>query len=388
MSFPQNRKYYSLFIQDDLNRCDPARIILVICLMSCLLFLYSCDTNSVTVKNDGNSGFNTGSEWLVPEHEVINGGPGKDGIPSIERPEFKAVDEIDFIPAERRVLGIIKGGEILAYPHQILDWHEIVNDNSRVTITYCPLTATGIAWDPRQGPDFGTSGLIFRNNLVAYDRKSESLWSQMRLRSINGEHLGANIEPLNVIDTTWKTWTLMYPESKVLTTNTGHSRDYNSYAYGKSYSENDGIILFPTKNRGDNRLNAKTRVHGIFTDEELDENSIVRVYEISKFHSDIELIHDRLNNEDFIVIGSSKLDFAIAYKAVMRDGVQLSFEAVQNRLPVVMEDREGTMWNVFGEAVEGPRQGQRLLPAKSYSGYWFGFRDMFNLPEIYQFDAQ
>ncbi|MEX0944238.1 MAG: DUF3179 domain-containing protein, partial [Balneolaceae bacterium] len=360
----------------------------VIGLMYCMIFLYSCDTNSVTVNNDENSRFNTESEWLVPEHEVITGGPGKDGIPPIESPEFKPVDEIDFIPDERRVLGIIKGGEILAYPHQILDWHEIVNDDSHVTITYCPLTATGIAWDPKQGPDFGTSGLIFRNNLVAYDRKTESLWSQMRLRSINGEHLGAGIEPLNVLDTTWETWKMMYPDSKVLTDNTGHSRDYDSYAYGKSYSEIDGIILFPTKNRGDRRLNAKARVHGVFIDEELDENSLVRVYEIRKFDSDIELIHDQLNDEEFIVIGSSKLDFAIAYKAVMRDGVQLFFEAVQDRLPVVMKDQEGTLWNVFGEGVEGPRQGQRLIPAKSYSGYWFAFRDMFIMPEIYQFPTQ
>ena len=385
MSYSENNK---LFIHSDFTRRNLAGMIRVVCLIYCTIFLYSCDTNSVTVKNDGNSGFITGSEWLVPEHEVINGGPGKDGIPPIERPKFKSVDEIDFIPDDRRVLGIIKGGNILAYPHQILDWHEIVNDESNVTITYCPLTATGIAWNPKEGPDFGTSGRIFRNNLVAYDRNSESLWSQMRLRSINGEHMGAAIEPLNVIDTTWETWKMMYPASKVLTTETGHSRDYNSYAYGKSYSENDGIILFPTKNRGDNRLNAKARVHGVFIDEELDENSLVRVYEISKFNNEIELIHDHLNGVEYIVIGSSTFDFAIAYKAVMRDGTQLLFEAVQDRLPIVMKDREGTFWNVFGEAVEGPRQGQRLLPAKSYSGYWFAFRDMFHLPEIYQFDPQ
>ncbi|MEX2347453.1 MAG: DUF3179 domain-containing (seleno)protein [Balneolaceae bacterium] len=189
------------------------------------IFLIGCDRDN-SVNNEGGTVFNTSSEWLVPEHQVINGGPGKDGIPPIENPDFKPAGEIDFIPDERRVLGIMMGAEAVAYPHQILAWHEIVNDNSNITITYCPLTATGIAWDPLQGPDFGTSGLIFRNNLVAYDRKTESLWSQMRLRSINGEHIGASIDPLNVIDTTWKTWKAMYPDSKVLTTRTGHNRDY------------------------------------------------------------------------------------------------------------------------------------------------------------------
>ncbi|MEX0647471.1 MAG: DUF3179 domain-containing protein [Balneolaceae bacterium] len=351
------------------------------------IFLIGCDRDN-SVNNEGGTVFNTSSEWLVPEHQVINGGPGKDGIPPIENPDFKPAGEIDFIPDERRVLGIMMGAEAVAYPHQILAWHEIVNDNSNITITYCPLTATGIAWDPLQGPDFGTSGLIFRNNLVAYDRKTESLWSQMRLRSINGEHIGASIDPLNVIDTTWKTWKAMYPDSKVLTTRTGHNRDYQAYAYGKSYSETDGIILFPTLNRTDNRLNAKTRVHGIFVDEQLEEDSKVRVYEISQFSEDIEVIHDEIDDQKYVIIGSSTLDFAIAYKTILHDDTELFFEAVLDDLPVVMKDQEGNLWTVFGEAVEGPRSGQRLNAAKSYSGFWFAFRDMFTLPEIYSFDEE
>lgn len=368
-----------------------AYILRIALLMLCIPYLISCDTNSVTVNdndNDEKTEFDNGSEWLVPEHEVINGGPGKDGIPSIDNPEFISVNEADFIPDERRIIGLIKAGEVLGYPHQILDWHEVVNDGSRVTITYCPLTATGIAWKPKEGPDFGTSGRIFRNNLVAYDRETESLWSQMRLRSINGEHIEASIEPLNILDTTWETWKLMYPESRILSRKTGFSRDYLSYAYGKSYSENDGIILFPTKNKGDKRLKTKARVHAILSSEALTENSLVRVYQISKFSDEIELILDVFEDEEYVIIGSSSLEFAIAYKTKMRDGTQLKFEAVQDNLPVVMKDQGGTSWSVFGEAVEGPRQGQRLVPARSYTGYWFAFRDMFILPEIYQFDTQ
>jgi hypothetical protein len=352
----------------------------------CSVHLWGCNTDTANVRNGSSATFNTESGWLVAEHEVINGGPGKDGIPPIESPDYISTGQADFIPDERRVLGIIREGDIIAYPHQILDWHEIVNDPSNMTITYCPLTATGIAWDPRQGPGFGTSGLLFRNNLVAYDRKTESLWSQMRMRSINGEHLGASIDPLNILDTTWKTWKAMYPDSKVLSTKTGHDRDYRSYAYGKSFEEKDELILFPTINRGDTRLNAKARVHGIFTDEILEEDSKVRVYEISNLSNEIEVIHDEIDEVKFVIVGSSELDFAIAYKSVMHDGIELQFEAVLNELPVVMKDQEGNLWSVFGEAVDGPRKGQRLRPAKSYSGFWYAFRDMFTLPEIYSAD--
>jgi hypothetical protein len=360
-------------------------------LIMCAAFLYSCDLNSIKTSTGDGSGSNIDSEWLVPEHEVIDGGPGRDGIPSIDNPKFAPANQIDFIPDERRVLGIKRGDEIRAYPIQILDWHEIVNDRfdgQSVAVTYCPLTATGIAWIPRTGSEYGTSGRIFRNNLVAYDRNTGNLWLQMRLRSIHGTRMGEIIEPLNVIETTWNTWKSMYPNSKVLTNKTGFSRDYQTYAYGEDYPENHGLILFPTMYRNDTRLNAKTRIHGIIADDTLEENSTTRVYEINKFGEGIKVLHDELKGNEYVIIGSTSLDFAIAYKTTMRDGTQLSFEPVQDELPVVMEDQDGNKWNIFGEAVDGPRSGQRLRPATSYSGYWFAFRDIFRLPEIYQFDSQ
>ena len=355
--------------------------------LALLFAVSSCDNNSVSGGNFGGLNIETGSEWLIPEHEVFDGGPGKDGIPPIENPKFTIATEVDFVQDERRVLGMVKGEEVVAYPVQILDWHEIVNDDSQVTITYCPLTATGIAWDPREGPDFGTSGLIFRNNLIAYDRQTESLWSQMRLRAINGEHLGASVNPLNVLDTTWETWKKLYHDSKVLNTSTGHMRDYRSFAYGKEYDTTDGIIVFPLIRTTDNRLPDKARVHGVFIDEELDDKSTVRLYEISKFDSGIQVIQDSIEEEEFVVIGSSGYSFAIAYK-LFSEGLDLEFEAVQDQLPVVMVDDEGTKWNIFGEAVEGPGTGRRLRPAKSYSGFFFAFREMFELPEIYNFDTE
>lgn len=352
-------------------------------------YLFGCERSSVTRESGNNPDFKT--QWLVPEHEVIDGGPGRDGIPSIDNPQFAPVDEIDFIPDDRRILGLKHAGEIRAYPHQILDWHEIVNDEfdgRSITITYCPLSATGIAWIPREGSEFGTSGRLFRNNLVAYDRNTGSLWVQMRMRSVNGSRMGENIIPLNIIETTWETWKKLYPESKVLTTKTGFSRNYQSYAYGEDYAENHEILLFPTYNRKDNRLERKTRVHGIIPSDTLVEQSTARVYEIEKFGDDITVVHDEVEGEEYVVVGSGSFDFVAAYKTELRDGTRLSFQAVRDELPIVMEDQEGNRWDLFGEAVEGPRSGERLRPAKSYSGYWFAFRDMFRLPEIYTFEDQ
>lgn len=164
-------------------------------LLICMGIIYSCDIQNVSNGDNDDSSSSAESEWLVPEYEVLDGGPGRDGIPSIDNPKFAPAHEIDFIPDSRRVIGVKHHDEIRAYPIQILDWHEIVNDDyngTSVAVTYCPLSATGIAWIPREGSEFGTSGRIFRNNLVAYDRQTGSFWVQMRLRAVNGPRIGEN----------------------------------------------------------------------------------------------------------------------------------------------------------------------------------------------------
>lgn len=352
-----------------------------------MLFISGC-----TGSTDSDSG-SPGEEeaWLIPEEEVFDGGPGKDGIPSIDRPNFSSVDEADFIPDERKVLGVKIDDEVRAYPHQILDWHEIVNDqigDSALAITFCPLTGTGIGWNRTingQATEFGVSGLLFRNNLIPYDRATDSGWSQMQMRGVLGTHSGRSTETINVIETTWSTWKLMYPESQVLTTDTGFNRNYEGYAYGRSYSTDHSNILFPVKNE-DDRLEDKVLVHGVIANETADENATARVYELRKFGEDITVIQDQLGGKDIVLVGSSDLDFAASFEPILDDGTRLSFLPVQDELPVVMQDQEGNRWDVFGYAVEGPRQGEQLQPTKSYTGYWFAWADFFPGLEIYTFD--
>ena len=68
--------------------------------------------------------------WLIPQDQIFDGGPGKDGIPSIDRPGFSNIShrDLDFLPDEALVVAVHFGDEARAYPHPVLDWHEIVND--------------------------------------------------------------------------------------------------------------------------------------------------------------------------------------------------------------------------------------------------------------------
>ena len=137
------------------------------------------------------------SEWLIPSGEVQDGGPGKDGIPSIDQPQFNTSEAVDFPSENDLIVGMVNDGIAKAYPHPILDWHEIVNDNigdKAVALTYCPLTGTAIAWNRTingETTTFGVSGKLYNSNLIPYDRATDSYWSQAKLECVNGEEIGA-----------------------------------------------------------------------------------------------------------------------------------------------------------------------------------------------------
>lgn len=107
-----------------------------------------------TVLPDGRSlQVTDGTKHLVPLAEILAGGPPKDGIPPIDRPQFTTLPERDpLLRADGIGLALVVGADARFYPYQILVWHEIVNDTvggSPVSVTYCPLCFTGIVFDRR-----------------------------------------------------------------------------------------------------------------------------------------------------------------------------------------------------------------------------------------------
>jgi hypothetical protein len=174
----------------------------------------------------------------------------------------------------------------------------------------------------------------------------------------------------------------MYPESEVLSKETGFSRNYEGFAYGANYSTDDSNILFPVEN-SDDRLSNKDRVHGVISQQPANK-AVVKAYPINDFGDDVNVIHDQVGQREIIVVGSKELDIATSFEAVAEDGTQLNFEPVQGDLPVVMKDKEGNRWDLFGYAVDGPRNGEHLTPTLSYTGYWFAWADFFPDIEIYR----
>ena len=174
--------------------------------------------------------------------EAINGGVPKDGIPSIDSPSFESVDEIGGrLDDGDPVFGVVIDGDARAYPQSILVYHEIVNDEvggEPVAVTYCPLTGTAMGFS-RGDVEFGVSGDLVNSNLIMYDREGDSRWPQMVATAIAGPLAGASLEEVPVHWSTWGRWRAAYPDSRVLTDETGYVRDYGRDPYG-SYNPPEG----------------------------------------------------------------------------------------------------------------------------------------------------
>ena len=169
--------------------------------------------------------------------EVRSGGPSKDGIPSIDSPQFKRVGEVADLPPTEPVIALSVEGETRAYPLRILTWHEIVNDTIGgvpVAVTYCPLCNAAIAFDRRASGrvlDFGTTGKLRNSDLVMYDRQTESWWQQYTGTAIVGVLAGLELEPLPARVESFARFARENPAGRVLVPNNPSFRPYGANPY-------------------------------------------------------------------------------------------------------------------------------------------------------------
>lgn len=214
---------------------------------------------------NGPNGFDV-SDALVDASLILSGGPPRDGIPALTLPAVVSVAEADFLTDDDRVLGVVIAGTARAYPINILNYHEIVNDaigDERFVVTYCPLCGTGIAFDAYVEGEllsFGVSGLLYNSDVLMYDRESNSLWSQILTQAVTGPKAGQRLVMRPVTHTTWARWRETHPTTEILSIDTGHSRQYYRDPY-RGYADSSRI-WFPVGHR-DTRLEPKAVVVGV-----------------------------------------------------------------------------------------------------------------------------
>ena len=304
---------------------------------------------------------------------VFAGGPGRDGIPALTRPEVVPASEANFRQTDR-ILGVELNGKARAYPLLVLWWHEIVNDTlggEPMLVTYCPLTGSGLAFDPRiqgEAGSFGVSGLLFENNLMMFDRSTESLWPQLLLSAGCGPERGTALKRVPLVETTWGEWQAAHPTTTIVTTNTGFQRSYGAYPYGNYDVPTNSALLFPSSPFSAARP-PKELVLGVHQGQA----SVAYPFGVLAKGGPVTAVNDTISGRPILVTFDSSSETARGFDR-RANGEVLEFRVSQSDSTRLEDLQTGSLWTAAGTAVEGPlSRTQLLLLEDAYTLFWFAW---------------
>lgn len=296
-------------------------------------------------------------------------------------PESSAYDGGPLLPDDSPVVGLKRDGEARAYPLRVLDWHEVVNDGfaGPTLVTYCPLCGTAVVGERRvNGTEtvFGVSGYLYRGALVAYDRATGSLWSQLLAAAIRGPATGEELSLSPSRLTSWGEWRESHPDTTVLLppprSDTVRGRDATfDYFDGKYVRGRDQLIGYRGR-RDEARPTPKTLVVGIARDGE------ARAYPFAEVR-DRNVVNDTVGSSP-VVVALAPDGGLVAYER-RAGGTTLRFRAAGER----HLRAGGSRWErTTGRAVDGPHEGRRLAPTSATPAmFWRGWSNQYPDTEIF-----
>lgn len=329
----------------------------------------------------------------IPLEEIVPGGPGKDGIPAIDRPQFIPPKEAEaWLHPQEPVISLGVGKEVKAYPLQILLWHEIVNDavgGQPVAVTFCPLCNVALVFDRRvEGKvyTFGVSGFLRYSDLIMYDRQTDSWWQQATGEAIVGELTGKKLDLLPASIISWADFRKAHPRGQVLSRDTGFRRPYGENPYvGYDRIDQPPFLFF---GKLDERLPPMERVVAV----RIGETAVAFPFSSLR---ETKVIHHRVAGQDLVVfyegqtlspldqevIRSSQAVGAAAVFSRRVEGRALSFEATASGF---IDRGTGSTWSIAGRAVGGPLAGKALTPVVHWNSFWFAWAAFLPQTQVYR----
>jgi Protein of unknown function (DUF3179) len=156
-------------------------------------------------------------------------------IPALDQPKTTPAAQGRWYPDSATVFGIVINGEARAYPKNIMEVHEMVNDTlggRRIAIPYCTLCLSAQAFFTDRVPGFEpllrTSGLLSRSNKFMYDRSTWSAVDTFTGRAISGplHKAGVSLPQTTVVVSTWGAWRKAHPRTTIIAEDGGVGRRY------------------------------------------------------------------------------------------------------------------------------------------------------------------
>jgi len=332
--------------------------------------------------------FGTTSARFVPLSEISDELQTdlRDAIIPVDLPVYGAADALPWLEDDDLVLGYESGGETFAYPINILNFHEIVNDNIGgvpVLITYCPLCFSGVVFSREvdgQTLTFGNTSALYQSDLVMYDHQTNSYWFQVAGEAVVGTLTGSRLDPLPSATMPWANWKALYPDTLLITgVEGGLETLFTGASYGNGFGSgyqdriNNEQFAFPVdKDKLDGRLSAG----GIVLTVEI--GDAITAFSLGDI--DGGAINGEVGGEPVVVFTATGGLTVTAFSRNV-DGLTLSFEyAGDGRFT---DQETGTSWDFAGRGGDGPLAGNRLERLRTRRSFWFAVAIAFPGIEIH-----
>ncbi|MGH1353042.1 MAG: DUF3179 domain-containing protein [Methyloligellaceae bacterium] len=298
--------------------------------------------------------------------EITWGGVQVDGIPSLDNPKLIAGKDALYLKDDDLVFGVSINNDIRAYPLRIMGWHEMFNETIGgvpVALAYCTLCGSGILFETHvKGRDkpliFGSSGFLYRSNKLMFDRETDSLWNQFTGEPVSGPlvNSGIKLKIRPVLITSWKDWKTKHPETKVLSLDTGHRRNYGSgVVYNEYFASPD--LMFPTIVKNEDKVRRKDYVFGIRT------TGTARAWPLAVFKQE-KIINDVIGDKNIVLIGNAETRSVSAYERGEHNFTTgTSLDTLNSK---------GKVWSVKEDHLLGP-DNEKLSRLPGHIAYWFAW---------------
>jgi hypothetical protein len=346
------------------------------------------ETAPATPTPEGTAATVGGVDLPVPRSELRTALP-EDAIPAIIDPEFapdwSGLDapedaERPLLPDNSAVVGVERGGTARAYPLRILNWHEVVNDDlgGPLLVTYCPLCGSSITAERRVAGEetvFGVSGKLWREDLVMYDRRTESLWGQILAAAIRGPRTGERLSLVPSELLTWGEWRGRHPDTGVLlppprsSAIEGRERTFRYFDEKYGY---DGDQLIGYDSQSEDGLFGRSLVVGV------EHDGTARAYPFETVEQ-AGVVNDRVGDLPVVVTTTAGGSMAAHVRRV--DGEVFTFEVADERRLTA----GGSRWDrTTGRAIDGPYEGTELDRATGMGPlFWKGWRNFHPDTDVY-----
>jgi len=304
----------------------------------------------------------------------IQGTPNKSMFADIENPTFLTVSKENKLKGTNTVASFHVGEDYRAYPLKYINYHHIVNDKfgkTPVLISYCGICNSAAAYNPIVNGKtliFGVLGVLLHNDLVMYDKQSDSWWVQITGEAFTGKYKDTKLTLLPGMElVTYADFKKAHSNGKVLQPVAQYTSFYEQFDPAQFYEGE-------SEEGGTGSLN-RDQVVGI------EVRGQAKAYKIDDVKAK-KMINDKLNGWSLLIISDSNDGGVRIFRRFLAEDERiLEFELKNGSL---IDKETGSTWNFLGEATTGELKGKTLTQPKYLELFQFAWEGFFPKTAIYK----